>query len=204
MGGNARNLRLRISSTLRGDVAIGQERLSDGFSVAAIPIGFAEKFKNFLRDDLAGIVASRVVVSDSGKLDDLEEVEIKEELETVRVTGVFVGTPQDQSGYQKATKQIGDAIGVPLGLLRQNQSGTSKALQVHIFRDARTGAVDIPMEGGGFEHSLFAIRQAGVKASAKFIVGLHGVDAEVTVGNNTYFSTAGTTDPPEGIVKTIP
>jgi hypothetical protein len=142
--GNGGNLRLQAHS---GGRLLGQ---SAGFSVAAIPQDYTDTFLNDVADPAKrGIVVQDGWVSDSGTLADLDQVQIAEVVETTAATGCYSGVGVNTSPYLPGASFTADTHSSAVSTI-QAGPGTRVADQACKFKDARTGANDIPMRNSGF------------------------------------------------------
>jgi hypothetical protein len=139
---------------------------SAGFSVAAIPVNWNIAFKEAATGNSRGIITTDTFSSDSGDVSDLSAVDVTEYVQKVTPpTGSLLEMGFHAGGYTPATVTLPDgttvldhfrdktAIRVKFLDPRNNDGiGGGHALfaQVHDFRDARTGAVDIPIPHSGY------------------------------------------------------
>jgi hypothetical protein len=141
--GKAGNLRLVASH--------GSTRLaaSAGFSVSAIPQNWSVTLNALVTGPERGIDVNNNWESDSGNVADLDEAMRSEQVQYGAGTGCFAGVTGNNSGYRAANSPpLVDHHAAPVGLL--TGSGKILAEQTFIFKDNRTGAVDIPARNSGF------------------------------------------------------
>jgi hypothetical protein len=141
--GKAGNLRLVAD--------IGGKRLaaSPGFSVSSIPQDWSVSFNALITGPKRGIKVNNSWTSDSGVLADLDEAERSEQVQYGAGTGCFAGVNGQNSGYLPANNPpLVDSHAAPVALL--TAVGSIIAEQTFIFKDKRTGAVDIPARKSGF------------------------------------------------------
>lgn len=143
--GNAGALRLVAT---QGGVQLAA---STGFSVAAIIEDVSISFNSAVAGARRGVVVDTTWNSDSGTRADLDEVEFSEQVQYSAGTGVLAGAGAgaQNSGYLPATSApLTDTHGTPVSFL--TGPGGITAEQTFIFKDARTGAADIPTRNSGF------------------------------------------------------
>ncbi|WP_394829205.1 hypothetical protein [Pendulispora albinea] len=141
--GSAGNLRLvvRWAGT---QLAVG-----NSFSVAAIPQDMALSGHTPLTGATRGMVVTQTWSSDSGRLADLDEAQISEQVQYILSTGVFSGLGATNSGYIGANGgSLTDTHSTPVAAL--TGPGMRVANQTEMFLDNRTGVRDIPMRNSGF------------------------------------------------------
>jgi hypothetical protein len=145
--GSAGNLRLaaRIGGTTIG--------LSAPFTVAAIPQNFSTALDHPLTGTDRGIVVNNSWESDSGSTADLDQAQRSEKVQYYTATGLFAaGLNPRNSGYKQATTPpIQDQHGLPAAQI--TRTGVLSAQQVFVYKDNRTGVVDIPVRNSGFQIS---------------------------------------------------
>lgn len=138
--------RLRLAGTI-GTRTAGR---SNAFSVAAIPQNFSIAFQSEITGARRGIRVQNSHQSDSGSVPDLDQVQISEVVQYGAGTGVFAGISSgSNSGYRSGTAFPTDSHGTPVSLL--TGAGQIAAQQTFKFKDARTGAADIPVAHSGFQ-----------------------------------------------------
>lgn len=148
-GGHQGNLQLAV--LVRGQDTVR----SNGFSVAAIPVGVDVSFLRLVgsspRELRRGIQVRNVVKSDSGNPNDLDAISISEEVQSTPGTGSFAGGRLEASGYRSVayTMSNPDTHDVLASLIRIVGS-TRDFHQTFKFVDTRTGAQDIPVANSGF------------------------------------------------------
>jgi hypothetical protein len=172
-GENAGNL--SVVAQVRGQNAVQ----SAGFSVAAIPQNFTDMYSQtftpaapftftqggppFVGMGVQDGLTSDSVTSDSGSSADLGQVQYEEQLvQAGQGNGVFARTSiaPNTCCYVPAATPAKDAHAIPIYYLTgsgagmpagfQQGVGTIAFNQVQVFRDYRTGVVDIPMTNSGF------------------------------------------------------
>jgi hypothetical protein len=134
----------------------GQDTVaSAGFSVAAIPEDWSETFLGAVRSNFLGLKVRCFYESDSGVLADLSAVSFREMIQNVRATGILASVRSTPTGYIPATQADGQpTLFMDTHTLRRSYvrkpGGTEVTAQTHLFRDQRTGAVDIPVTNSGY------------------------------------------------------
>ncbi|MFL6211724.1 MAG: hypothetical protein ACJ74W_22950 [Pyrinomonadaceae bacterium] len=143
-GGNAGNLKL--VAKVRGASAVQ----SAGFSVAAIPQNYTEALVGpVTRPGVYGLIVQDGWESDSGVINDLDQVDLSEQVQVDTEHGSLVGLGGGQnSSYLPATQFTTDTHST--GAARVTGVGDQRVSQTNIFRDRRTGVVDIPMTNSGY------------------------------------------------------
>jgi hypothetical protein len=122
---------------------------SSGFSVSAIPQDVSVTLNSALTGPLRGFSVDTFWQSDSGSLSDLDQAQFSELVQPTTATGCFVGVPPSNSGYLPANRApLTDTHGTPVSIL--TSPGVRVANQTFMFKDNRSGAVDIPMRNSGF------------------------------------------------------
>ncbi len=124
---------------------------SPGFSVAAIIQDVVISFNSALTGARRGVVVDTTWSSDSGSLADLDQVEFSEQVQYDAGSGVLAGagaTAQNSGYLPSINAPLTDTHGTPASIL--TGPGAITAEQVFIFKDARTGANDIPTRNSGF------------------------------------------------------
>ncbi len=152
--GNADNLKLVAK---KGDTIL---KRSNSFSVAAIPVNWTvlDSYTSE-SESKKGMMAAFEFYSDSGDPKDLTEVSINEQVITSCKEGIFETGPSnnqvslDYQPVQNAKKQMGtsgiDSHRVGIGPI--TAPGKMCFDQLHIFKDNRTGASEIPFRNSGFK-----------------------------------------------------
>jgi hypothetical protein len=148
-GGNARHLSLVAQVRGQGTVA------SAGFSVAAIPENWSETFVKAIRTNYLGLRVQCSYESDSGVLTDLSAVSVREMIQDIQATGILANVRGTPTGYLPATLADGqpDTLVDTHTLMKsyvRKPGGSEVTAQTHLFRDQRTGAVDIPVTNSGY------------------------------------------------------
>ena len=141
--GNAGNLRLVAEQ--------GGTRLatSAGFSVSSIPQNWSITLNALVTGPERGIDVNNNWESDSGNVADLDNAMRSEQVQYGVGTGCFAGVTGQNSGYRAANSPpLVDHHAAPVGLL--TGVGSIIAEQTFIFKDDRTGAVDIPARNSGY------------------------------------------------------
>jgi hypothetical protein len=140
--------------------------LSNGFSVAAIPIGVKETAGpaqteadfNHGQEPAAGFDVNVTWQSDSGNVEDLDEVQFSEVVSLSAGTGVFASLNSDQlihgtylwlngftlDNHTVNLQQVMNAVG------QGETDGEIEVDQVHEFWDHRTDSKDIPVPDSGY------------------------------------------------------
>ena len=144
VGRNAGNLRLVATQ------AGTRRAASNGFSVSSIPQNL--RFTSVTPDispEERGFVLVYDWDSDSGVPADLQETEQCERVES-SASGIFVGQNLRTNPCSSSANPIGDihTVGNPLAAFRG--PGTLITKQTFVFRDHRSGAMDVPMTNSGF------------------------------------------------------
>jgi hypothetical protein len=122
---------------------------SPGFSVSSIPQDWSVSFNALITGANRGIKVNNSWTSDSGTVADLDEAERSEQVQYGAGTGCFLGVTGANSGYLPANSPpLVDSHAAPVALL--TAVGSIVAEQTFIFKDNRTGAVDIPARKSGF------------------------------------------------------
>ena len=134
--------------------SLGGTRLatSAGFSVSSIPQNWSVTLKAAVTGTERGIDVNNDWKSDSGNVADLDQAMRSEQVQYGAGTGCFAGVTGNNSGYRAANSPpLVDHHAAPIGLL--TGVGTIDAEQTFIFKDDRTGAVDIPARNSGYRLS---------------------------------------------------
>ncbi len=223
-GENAAQIHLVVASQPPVAKKENQMAVSNGFSVAALPLNIDEaidskRTENLNSDTQLGDQNFRGVVlvvgvdpktgSDSGNVNDLSGVFITERLENASPpTGLFVGLPLRAAGYPptSAAMMFSDTLALNLSLLILPKDGTRTIYQVHIFKDAVTGARDIVVPKSGYVVSVQVISTPPIRTLSIEVEG-----KAVTVTDSTtdpdddpnfwsWSSAAGATEPAGGII----
>lgn len=137
---------LRLAAKFAGKIIAR----SDPFSVSSIPQDYTDVLSGLVDTSTRkGIVVQDGWESDSGVLADLDEGEISEIVEYTGGTGAFAGTTSgSNSGYLSATSLSKDTHSSAVSNL--TGPGYLLSKQICIFKDKRTGAIDIPMTQSGY------------------------------------------------------
>ena len=150
LGSNALHATLRVRDQ---DTIV-----SNGFGVAAIPVGVRNDFADLTYEDVRGIAARRgfsvtvLLQSDSLRPEDLDLVYVSEEIQNISATGSFSFYSSDTSGYNTAAETMSKKDRHNTGRAFWYFGAPGKAVDYQTFKfiDARTGSVDIPMAKSGF------------------------------------------------------
>jgi hypothetical protein len=151
--------RLQIQAKLNGKEV---KATSNGFSVCAHPTTYEETFFQDLNTPTAvGMIVKDTVKSDSGKFDDLDQVEISEVVEQFRKDEPPFNDGSGfvkQSDYMAAIPPPGKIAGDTHAEPRPSAGpkGTSTRIQLSMFKCWRCGAVDkaVPNSGYDIEHTV--------------------------------------------------
>lgn len=177
---------------------------SQGFSVAAIPEYDSSAFTSLITVGAnRGINVRHEHRSDSGVLDDLNRVDGAEVVQTVEATGVFVGVQSNPSSYLPMNVPANDQHTSPAVFLAQQ--GTRVVHQITVFRDARTGAGEVPMKRSGFivnrrtGNGQLLIQKYGARVTVAGGIPTAGGGALQVTGS----SEAASTTPQYGISQTV-
>ncbi|MBA3746429.1 MAG: hypothetical protein H0W96_02930, partial [Solirubrobacterales bacterium] len=108
--------------------------------------------------------------SDSGRFKDLDKTEISELVEQTLATGCFVGLGATNSGYLPGNVLTKDSHSSATSTL--TSTGRRDAQQTCMFKDNRSGSVDIPMTNSGYE--LVRIVTANPKGGFDFHITKKG------------------------------
>ncbi len=192
-GGHAGNLKLAVL------VHNGLTVESNGFSVAAIPENWTITLVRPIDGPIhgspgrwLGFVEKDGWMSDSGDIEDLDEVHVREQVQVVSVRGVFAGaTKAESADYLSAIGKSFDTHVAPFNRLIPD-GGAKDVSQVHIFRDARTGSINIPITNSGYviERNVFMINrnewvirtsERGARTSANGFISNAGAGGPISV-----------------------
>jgi len=155
--GNAGNLRLVADQ--------GGTRLvtSNNFSVSAIPQNHNIVFNclipdtcpsGFLTGDVRGFKVTHTWESDSTVVGDLNKTDISERVEVESSGGSLSSTSGITSGYLgEGTLSLVDEHSITA----MSSTGFSVTKQTQMFKDNRTGAVDIPVTNSGYKIGRFIL-----------------------------------------------
>lgn len=125
---------------------------SAGFSVSAIPQDWSVTLNSAVTGPERGIDVNNDWQSDSGQVADLDKAMRSEQVQYGVGTGCFAGVTGQNSGYRAANSPpLVDHHAAPIGLL--TGVGAINAEQTFIFKDDRTGAVNIPARNSGYRLS---------------------------------------------------
>ncbi len=138
---------------------------SAGFSVSAIPQNWSVTLNSLVTGPERGIDVNNNWESDSGNVADLDQAQRSEQVQYGTGTGCFAGVTGNNSGYRPANSPpLVDHHAAPVGLL--TGPGSIVAEQTFIFKDDRTGAVNIPATRSGFRLTRVVIEPI---AGSRFI-----------------------------------
>jgi peptidoglycan hydrolase-like protein with peptidoglycan-binding domain len=126
-----------------------QVATSSGFSVSSIPENYSDTFVRLLTGNRRGFVVQDGWKSDSGTFADLNKTEISERVEETKATGCFVGLGSQNSDYLPGNALTKDTHSSATSTL--TSTGERIAQQTCMFKDNRSGSVDIPMTNSGYE-----------------------------------------------------
>ena len=140
----------------------GSTRLatSNAFSVSSVPEDMVITFVRLVTGGSRGIVVRHTWSSDSGVVADLDQTDVSEQVEIDRRGGSLASIGLTTSGYLgTGTTSLTDTHSIPA----LSSSGFFVAKQTEMFKDQRTGAVDIPMKNSGYRlgHFITAIPGTG-------------------------------------------
>jgi hypothetical protein len=152
---------------------------SKGFSVSAIPQNMSFEYKELIRGDFRGIRVLYNWDSDSDNKSDLKKAGIAERVEH-HGTGSLKRISPVTSCYHTAEKRTIDEHGVAIAGLKSE--GKDVVYQTHMFKDDRTGAVNIPMTKSGFQ-IIHEVRQKDDKSGLQVITSKKGADMTATDPN---------------------
>jgi molybdopterin converting factor small subunit len=190
-GANAGNLRL--AAYVRDTLTV----FTPGFSVAAIPHNMTMTFDRLLTPaNDNGQLGLRLAIdfkadSASESRQHLLGIHLLEKVQTTTGTGIFSNFQWGAAtAYAPQASVNFDTHNTHSSVLAQQTAGNAVQNQVFVFRDRRTGAVDIPMTGSGFQITRnIALDQK----TGKWTLRTAKVGANVTA--NGFSSSAGTTNP---------
>jgi len=190
-GGNAG--KLNLVAQVRGQNAVQ----SNGFSAAAIPVGIVEALVGPLTTPgLFGLIVSVRVTSDSGPNGDLSQCQFSEQIQVISETGSLVGLGGGlNSGYLTCVGTFTDSHGTSTAFL--TGPGTQSITQTHIFKDARLGVTNIPIDHSGYSIARTVFENP--PGSGTFHLTTSKVGAAVTA--NGYASSAGTPAAPMTVTQ---
>jgi hypothetical protein len=168
---------------------------SPGFSVSAIPQNWSVTLNARVTGPERGIDVNNNWESDSGNVADLDKAQRSEQVQYGVGTGCFAGVTGNNSGYRAANHPpLVDHHAAPVGLL--TSEGKILAEQTFIFKDDRTGAVDIPATKSGFRLTR------EVTAAADGTLSITTTKAGTATSANGFASAAGSgtvTSGPQGV-----
>ena len=135
---------LKLIATQRGKVLAR----SKGFSVSAIPQNMEFKFLRVIKGKYRGILVSYNWDSDSDDKSQLDNAFISERVEH-HGTGSLKSINPETSCYGRASARSEDEHKIEIAGLKA--PGKDEVHQTFMFKDDRTGAVNIPMKNSGFQ-----------------------------------------------------
>jgi hypothetical protein len=167
---------------------------SKGFSVAAIPVGVQDTFKNDVTTGkIRGMVVGVTVNSDSGNIADLKDVQYKEQVEIKDEQGVFKGSELQVAGWLDVfPPRDTDTHAVPLSRIAF-PGGKLVLQQTQEFRDQRTGAQDIPIANSGYTIEYIVYGHARLNPWYLFVLKTPhaGTANNITSGSGKTFTSPG-------------
>jgi hypothetical protein len=185
--------KLKLVATQGGKVLAS----SKGFSVSAIPQNMSFEYKELIRGDFRGIRVLYNWDSDSDNKTDLRKAGIAERVEhhgTGSLKRIFPVT----SCYHTAEKRTIDEHGVAIAGLKSE--GKDVVYQTHMFKDDRTGAVNIPMKKSGFQ-IIHEVKEKDDKSGLQVITSKKGAAITATDPNADCKSGAITSEAGAGSVE---
>jgi hypothetical protein len=185
--------KLKLVATQGGKVLASGK----GFSVSAIPQNMSFEYKGLIKGDFRGIRVFYNWDSDSDNKTDLKKAWIAERVEhhgTGSLKRIFPVT----SCYQPAEKRTLDEHGVAIAGLKSE--GKDVVHQTFMFKDDRTGAVNIPMKKSGFQ-VIHEVKQKDDKSGLQVITSKKGADMTATDPNTDCKSGAITSKAGDGLVE---
>lgn len=135
---------LKLIATQGGKVLAS----SKGFSVSAIPQNMEFQFLRVIKGDYRGILVSYNWQSDSDDKSQLDKAFISERVEH-HGTGSLKSINAETSCYGRASARSDDEHKIEIADLKA--PGKDVVNQTFMFKDDRTGAVNIPMKKSGFQ-----------------------------------------------------
>jgi len=159
---------LKLIATQRGKVLAS----SKGFSVSAIPQNMEFQFLKVMKGDYRGIRVSYNWESDSDDKSQLDQAFIAERVEH-HGTGSLKSIDPDTSCYGRASARSEDKHAVKAADVKA--PGKDVANQTFMFKDDRTGAVNIPMKNSGFR-ILHEITMKDDKSGLQVTTNKEGAD----------------------------
>ena len=183
---------LQIQAKLDGTTVKATSR---GFSVCAHPLNMEETFGRDINSDSAvGLIVRIAIKSDSGRFDDLDEVDMSEVVEQFHKDqppfkdgSGFANT----SPYQPIIPKQGPRTMVDSHVEPRptpGPKGKANRIQLHIFHCKRCGAVNkvVPKSGFDILHEVFLVGKV-----FKHKVTKVGAAIGIRVGANVFNATAG-------------
>lgn len=158
-----------------GTTEIGR---SNTFTICAIPTKVSVRFGGLITGTDRGIKMTTFNDSDSGKISDLDQVQMSELVQYQNGTGCFAGiTSGNNSGYLPAnvSPHGTDSHGTPVTLV--TGAGYIESVQGFKFKDARSGATDI-----GVAHSGFMITRTATASGTRIYLTTHKYPAATAAG----------------------
>jgi hypothetical protein len=159
---------LKLIATQRGKVLAS----SKGFSVSAIPQNMEFQFLKVMKGDYRGIRVSYNWDSDSDDKSQLDQAFISERVEH-HGTGSLKSIDPDTSCYGRASARSEDKHAVLTADIKA--PGKDVANQTFMFKDDRTGAINIPMKNSGFR-ILHEITMKDDKSGLQVTTNKEGAD----------------------------
>lgn len=154
--GNAGNLRLVASL---GGTALAS---STGFSVSSIPQNYSDTFLRMASADDAsrrGIVVQDRWESDSGTVPDLNQTELREQVEPIVGNGCFDLGASNTSGFLPGDTFSEDTHSTAASVM--TSAGTRIVTQTSEFNDHRSNSLNIPMTDSGYTITRVVIAKPG-------------------------------------------
>jgi hypothetical protein len=139
--------RLRVVAKV-GSTRIGA---SNRFTICAIPTRIRIVQGGTVRYSRRGVVATTYNDSDSGRIGDLDKVEISEKVHYFPGTGCFEDVISGDNSYYLAANlwpHAYDEHSTPVAIM--DIPGTFVADQLFVFRDGRSGVSDVAVARSGF------------------------------------------------------
>ncbi len=201
--GNAGNLQVVVEESGK------QVDQSEGFSVAAIPVGITMKLKRpFVSDKYRAVVFSVIPASDSTSIQDLGKVNIIEAIQNTDKTGTLKDLPDivQTKPLPANDPNLIDTNGTLISAITAD-GGNASPLQVVLFSDERTGARNVMISKSGFAMTLQVVKGETVKQPGiPWVLVLKKEGAAVTVksGGNTCEPAAGSMNKFQGWFNPAP
>lgn len=167
-----------------GGAVVGR---SNAFTICAIPTRVSVRFGGLITGTERGIKMTTSNNSDSGRVSDLDQVQMSEMVQYQGGTGCFAGiTSGSNSGYlpANASPHGTDSHGTPVALM--TGAGYIEAVQGFKFKDARSGVADI-----GVANSGFMIKRTVIVAGTRTYLTTNKYGAGTTVSGITVAAGSG-------------